>query len=59
MIIQLSKLLSIKTIINNTYAPEICGNTCAHHGGWNGQWTNAYPAAQKKSVCGCNPCPLL
>ncbi|NEO40500.1 MAG: thiamine pyridinylase [Moorea sp. SIOASIH] len=50
---------AIEPILNNSYAPEICGNTCADHGSsWNGQWTNAYPAAQETSVCGCNACPL-
>ncbi|WP_293087628.1 thiamine pyridinylase [Moorena sp. SIO3H5] len=49
---------AIEPILNNTYAPWICGDTCADHGGWNGQWSNAYPAAQETSVCGCNACPL-
>ena len=30
----------------------------ADRGGWNGQWTNEFPAAQEPSVCGCNACPL-
>lgn len=45
-------------IANNSAAPPICENTCVSHSGWNGQWTNAYPAAQETSVCGCNACPL-
>ena len=45
-------------IPNNSAAPLICGATCNDHGGWNGQWTNAYPAAQQTSVCGCKTCPL-
>ncbi|PTW61760.1 carbohydrate ABC transporter substrate-binding protein (CUT1 family) [Breoghania corrubedonensis] len=47
-----------QTIANNNAAPAICSSTCQPHGGWNGQWTNAYPAAQDGSVCGCNACPL-
>lgn len=46
-----------RTIANNQLAPAICNATCAAHGGWNGQWTNQYPAAQSGSVCGCKSCP--
>ena len=46
-------------ISSNDSAPAICQQTCASHGGWNGQWTNSYPAAPEgKSVCGCNTCPV-
>ena len=45
-------------IPNNSAAAPICKATCADYGGWNGQWTNEYPAAQETSVCGCNACPL-
>jgi len=45
-------------IFNNSSAAPICEATCADHGGWNGQWTNEFPAAQEPSVCGCNACPL-
>lgn len=39
-------------------APAICKATCEDHGGWNGQWTNAFPAAPEgKSACGCKTCP--
>lgn len=44
-------------IFGNASAPPICNATCLDHGGWNGQWTNQYPAAQDGSVCGCNSCP--
>ena len=44
-------------IPDNARAGAICSQTCAPHGGWNGQWTNQYPAAQNGSVCGCNTCP--
>lgn len=46
------------TIFDNSAAPPICEATCAEHGGWNGQWTNEYPAAQEGSVCSCNACAL-
>ncbi len=45
-------------ISDNTAATAICNTTCKNNGGWNGQWTNAYPAAQDGSVCGCNSCPV-
>jgi len=46
-------------IPNNYAAPLICNATCANYGGWNGQWTNEYPAAPSGvSVCGCNACNL-
>lgn len=48
---------AVQTIQNNAAAPAICNNTCSSHGGWSGQWTNQYPAAQSGSVCGCNSCP--
>lgn len=45
-------------IADNSAAPAICQPTCSSHGGWNGQWTNQYPAAPSgKSVCGCKACP--
>jgi len=44
-------------IFSNSSAQQICSTTCLDHGGWNGQWTNTYPAAQDGSVCGCNTCP--
>ncbi|MDV7338409.1 thiamine pyridinylase [Terasakiella sp. A23] len=47
-----------QSIPDNSQAPAICNQTCADHGGWNGQWTNQYPAAQEGSVCGCNTCPV-
>lgn len=47
-----------QSIPNNVAAPPICTAACASHGGWSGQWTNAFPAAQGKSVCGCMQCPL-
>ena len=47
-----------QVIANNSAASAICEATCAAHGGWNGQWTNANPAAPKPSVCGCNTCPI-
>jgi len=44
---------------SNSMAPAICTPTCAAYGGWNGQWTNAQPAAPAgKSVCGCNSCNM-
>ena len=46
-----------QTIANNQAASAICNATCGDHGGWSGQWTNASPAAQDGSVCGCNACP--
>jgi len=49
---------AVEEIPNNYAAPPICQATCADYGGWNGQWTNEYPAAQFGSVCGCNACPL-
>jgi thiamine pyridinylase len=45
-------------IIDNSSAAPICNATCGAHGGWNGQWTNKYPAAQNGSVCGCASCPV-
>ncbi len=46
-------------IPSGSQAPAICQQTCAAHGGWNGQWTNSYPAApQGQSVCGCKTCPV-
>lgn len=48
---------SVQYISNNSAAPAICQSTCASYGGWNGQWTNEYPAAQGWSVCGCRTCP--
>ncbi|MES1242720.1 MAG: thiamine pyridinylase [Acidobacteriota bacterium] len=46
-------------ISSNSQAPAICQQTCAAHGAWNGQWTNAYPAApQGQSVCGCTTCSV-
>ncbi|MDJ0601675.1 MAG: thiamine pyridinylase [Crocosphaera sp.] len=47
---------ALQTIFDNDAAPPICNATCAEYGGWNGQWTNDYPAAQEGSVCGCNVC---
>ena len=44
-------------ISNDSPAPAVCTATCAGHGGWNGQWTNQYPAAQSGSACGCTACP--
>ncbi len=49
---------ALQTISSNYAAPPICNATCAEHGGWTGQWTNDYPAAQEGSVCGCNACEL-
>ncbi|MGK7927821.1 MAG: mannan-binding protein [Spirulina sp.] len=51
--------LAIEQILNNSVAPPICEATCADYGGWNGRWTNEYPAAQAGSVCGCNACSLF
>lgn len=48
---------SAQQITSNSNAGSICNTTCSSHGGWNGQWTNQYPAAQNGSVCGCNTCP--
>jgi thiamine pyridinylase len=48
-----------QSIPDNSQASAICGTTCADFGGWSGQWTNAYPAAQSGSVCGCNACPAV
>jgi thiamine pyridinylase len=48
---------ALQTIASNNAAPAICNATCSAHGGWSGQWTNEYPAAQSGSVCGCNSCP--
>jgi thiamine pyridinylase len=46
-------------IPSDSQAPAICQQTCAAHGGWNGQWTNTYPAApQGQSACGCKTCPV-
>lgn len=49
---------SSQLIPNNSAAAAICEATCSDRGGWSGQWTNAYPAAEKPgtSVCGCNAC---
>ncbi|MGK7873905.1 MAG: thiamine pyridinylase [Xenococcaceae cyanobacterium] len=49
---------SVELIPDNSVAPTICKKTCDDHGGWNGQWTNEFPAAQEGSVCACNACPL-
>jgi len=46
-------------IPDNSQAAPICTATCQASGGWNGQWTNQYPAAPSGSVCGCNACPAL
>lgn len=43
---------------DNTQAVAVCTATCEPYGGWNGQWTNQYPAAETGSVCGCNTCPV-
>jgi len=48
---------AVSPISDNDHAATICNRTCDPHGGWNGQWTNQYPAAQSGSVCGCNTCP--
>jgi len=48
-----------QTIPDNSQAASICNATCADHGGWNGNWTNQYPAAEQGSVCGCNTCPVV
>ncbi|MBP0017365.1 MAG: thiamine pyridinylase [Cyanobacteria bacterium SBLK] len=49
---------AIQPIFNNTDAPLICNETCSPYGGWNGQWTNDYPAAREGSVCGCHTCAV-
>jgi len=49
---------STSFIADNSQAPSICTTTCVDYGGWNGQWTNQYPAAEEGSVCGCNVCPV-
>ncbi|MEM9539128.1 MAG: thiamine pyridinylase [Cyanobacteria bacterium P01_E01_bin.42] len=49
---------AIQTIFSNADAPSICNETCSPYGGWNGQWTNDYPAAREDSVCGCNACTV-
>jgi thiamine pyridinylase len=46
-------------ITDKKSAAAICPNTCNTHGGWNGQWTNAPPATNQGSVCGCNSCPTM
>lgn len=48
---------AVQSIPDNSAAAPICQQTCSAHGGWNGQWTNQYPASQSGSVCGCNACP--
>lgn len=48
---------AVQSIPANNAAQPICEQTCSAHGGWNGQWTNQYPASQTGSVCGCNACP--
>ncbi|HSS47939.1 MAG TPA: thiamine pyridinylase [Thermoanaerobaculia bacterium] len=46
-------------ISSDSQAQAICQQACAAYGGWNGQWTNTYPAApQGQSVCGCKTCPV-
>jgi thiamine pyridinylase len=49
---------AVQIISGNATAGPICTTTCSTHGGWNGQWTNQYPASQNGSACGCNTCPL-
>jgi len=49
---------AITPISDNSQAASVCTATCEPNGGWNGQWTNQYPAAQNGSVCGCNTCPI-
>ncbi|NER22378.1 MAG: thiamine pyridinylase [Symploca sp. SIO1C2] len=49
---------AVETINNQGAAETICTETCTNHGGWNGQWTNEYPAALEGSVCGCQQCGL-
>lgn len=48
---------AVQHIPNNAAASAICTATCSSYGGWSGQWTNDFPAAQSGSVCGCNSCP--
>lgn len=48
-----------QAIPGSAQAAPICTATCQDAGGWNGQWTNEYPAAPSGSVCGCNACPTL
>jgi len=48
---------AVQSIPDNSAAAPVCQQTCSAHGGWNGQWTNQYPASQSGSVCGCNACP--
>ncbi len=43
-------------IADQSSAAKICNATCSSNGGWNGNWTNQYPAAENGSVCGCNSC---
>jgi thiamine pyridinylase len=50
---------ALQPIANNSAAASICTATCTPHGGWNGQWTNQFPAAQDGSVCGCNSCAAV
>lgn len=45
-----------KYIADQSSAADICNATCSSNGGWNGNWTNQYPAAESGSVCGCNSC---
>jgi len=47
---------STQYIANQSSAAKICNATCSSNGGWNGNWTNQYPAAENGSVCGCNSC---
>lgn len=50
---------SASYIPGQSQAPALCTAACSGHGGWNGQWTNEYPAAPPgQSVCGCNACPV-
>ena len=49
---------STDTYLTSSNAPKVCPSLCESQGGWNGQWTTAYPyvPAGDVSVCGCNAC---
>lgn len=47
----------VASVLNSSNAASICQAACAGSGGWNGQWTDQFPAAPfGKGACGCKAC---